>query len=188
MYRSKLRKRRGHSIAELGPAIFMVLLIMIFPMACLASLGMRYTLMFYAVRDAAREASRSTQFITDASAYQKSAKNRALQVVNLFSNGTGANGLKLVSCNTYAHVINIGTGAITRYGPAAPIPAGIPIDPINNVYNITVQVQALIEPLFEGGWGWTGYRSGAGIPGLTAPFPVTITCASMCEKPQGLHN
>jgi hypothetical protein len=189
MYRKKFRQSKGHSIAELGPAIFLVLLIMVLPVACLASLGIRYTLMFYAVRQAAREASKCSQFINNQSAYQLSARNRATQVLNLFSNGTGANGLRLIQTNTYADVINIGTGAVTRYGPAAPIPAAVPINTATNVYNITVQVDAEVRPLFEAagnGAGWFG--GGAGVPGLTRPFPVRIICANMCEKPSGLKN
>jgi peroxiredoxin family protein len=185
MYRKHFRKKKGTSIAELGPALFLVLIVMVLPMACLVSLGFRYTLMFYAVRQAAREAAKSTQFQTNQSALQKSAKNRAQEVVNLFSNTAGANGLKLIACNTYADVINIGTGTVTRY--SSPIPAAIPINRSTNVYNITVEVDAEIRPLFPGGGGMFGGYSG-GVIGLTRPFPVRMISASMCEQPDGLRN
>ncbi len=185
MCRKKYRRSKGHSIAELGPALFMVLLIMVLPMATLASLGIRYAIMFYAVRQAAREAAKSTQFIADQSALQLSAKNRAAQVINLFSNAAGANGLQLVACNTYADVINISTGATTSYGPSTPIPAGTPITPATNVYNIRVQVDANVRPLFEGGTGW--FKNAGGIPGLTKSFPVRMVSASMSERPDGLN-
>lgn len=179
--RSRYRRSRGHSIAELGPALFMVLLVMIFPLACLASLGTRYTFMFYAVRNAAREASRCTQFQANQSAYQLSAQNRATQMMNLWANPTtGFRGVSAVTTTTWIHVIDIASGAITRY--SSPIPAGTPINTVDNVYNITVQVQANVDPLFEGGNGWFNPN----IPGLTTRFPVTITCAAMSEKPQGL--
>lgn len=182
----KFRRSKGHSIAELGPALFLVLLIMVLPMACLASLGIRYTLMFYAVRQAAREAAKSTQFINNQSALQLSAKNRALQVVNLFSNGTGANGLKLIAVNTYADVIRLSDGAKTRYGPVSPIPSGL-INTANNVYNVTVQVDAEVRPLFEAAGNGAGWFSGAtGVPGLSKPFPVRIISAAMSERPDGL--
>ena len=189
MHRKRFRQSKGHSIAELGPALFLVLLIMVLPVACLASLGIRYTLMFYAVRQAAREASKSSQFITNQSVIQKSAKNRALEVINLFSNGTGANGLKLIACNTYVDAMNIGTGATIRYGPSAPIPAAVPVTPATIVYNYTVQVDAEVRPLFEAAGNGAGWFSGAaGVPGLTKPFPVRIISAAMVEKPDGLHN
>ncbi len=187
MQRMKSRQKKGHSIAELGPALFMVLLIMVLPVACLASLGIRYTLMFYAVRQAAREAAKSSQFINNQSALQKSAKNRATEVINLFSNTTGANGLKLIACNTYVDSINIGTGTTARYGPTSPVPAAVVINPATNVYNYTVQVDAEVRPLFEAagnGAGWFG--GAAGVPGLTKPFPVRIISAAMVEKPEGL--
>lgn len=187
MYRK--RKTKGHSIAELGPALFLVLLIMILPMACLASLGIRYTLMFYAVRQAAREASKSTQFIVNQSAYQKSARNRAQEVMNLFANSSGGNGLRLIACNTYADIMNISSGTTQRYGPSSAVPAAVVIDPATQVCNYTVQVDAEIRPLFEAagnGAGWFG--TAAGVPGLTRPFPVRMVSASMVEKPEGLKN
>jgi hypothetical protein len=188
MHRKMARKTRGHSIAELGPALFLILLIMVLPMACLASLGIRYTIMFYAVRQAAREAAKSSQFQNNQSALQKSAKNRAIEVVQLFANSAGANGLKVViptGVNTFADVINISSGAVTRY--SAPIPAATPINQSNFVYNITVQVDAEVRPLFEGGSGVL-FGGAGGIPGLTKPFPVRIVSAAMCEQPNGLRN
>jgi hypothetical protein len=156
-------------------------------MACMASLGIRYTLMFYAVRQAAREAAKSSQFINNQSALQLSARNRAIQVINLFSNGAGANGLRLIAINTYADAINIGTGAVSRYGPSSPVPAGVVINTTNNVYNYTVEVDAEIRPLFEAAGNGAGWFSGAaGVPGLTRPFPVRMVSAAMVEKPNGL--
>jgi hypothetical protein len=190
MDRKKSRRSKGHSIAELGPALFLVLLIMVLPMACLASLGIRYTLMFYAVRQAAREASKSTQFIANQSPLQLSARNRAIQVVQLFANSAGANGLKVViptGVNTYADIMNISTGAPTRYGPTTPVPGGVVINTAQNVYNYTVQVDAEVRPLFEAAGNGAGWFSGAaGVPGLTKPFPVRIISASMAERPDGM--
>ncbi len=190
MHSMKFRRTKGTSIAELGPALFLVLLIMILPMACLASLGIRYTLMFYAVRQAAREASKSTQFITNQSALQLSARNRAVQVVQLFANSAGANGLRVViptGVNTYADIMNIGTGAATRYGPSSPVPGAVVINTAQNVYNYTVQVDAEVRPLFEAAGNGAGWFSGAtGVPGLTKPFPVRIISAAMAERPDGM--
>lgn len=190
MHRKTFRKKRGHSIAELGPAIFLVLLIMVLPVACLSSLGIRYAIMFYAVRQAAREAAKSTQFLANQSALQISCLNRARQVVGLFANSGGGNGLTVVPANVHAFVdrINIASGAANSYGQDTPVPTGTPITPNTHVYNVRVQVDALVRPLFEAagnGAGWFG--GGAGVPGLTRPFPVRIVAAAMSEKPGGLN-
>ncbi len=189
MHRRKFRHNKGHSIAELGPALFLILLIMVLPCACLASLGIRYTLMFYAVRQAAREASKCTQFISNQSAYQVSARNRAQQVTQLFANSTGGNGLRLIACNTFVDVKNIASGNVLTFGPLSPAPATTIINTSTNVYNYRVQVDAEVRPLFEAagnGAGW--FSGGAGVPGLTKPFPVRIICGSMAEKPEGITN
>lgn len=92
----------------------------------------------------------------------------------------GFTGISIVSTQTFIDQCNVTTGALTRY--SAPIPAGTPIDPINNVYNITVQVNARVEPLFRAS-SWF-----AGVQGLTSDFPVQVTCAAMAEKPGGFRN
>ena len=188
MYRKKSRQKKGHSIAELGPALFMVLLIMVLPMACLASLGIRYTLMFYAVRQAAREAAKSTQFQVDQSAIQKSAINRAKEIVALFANSTGANGLKVLPANVHCFVdiINVTTGVASTPGIDTKIPAGTPINKVTNVYNVRVQVDATVRPLFEAAGAGSGWF-GVGVPGLSTPFPVRLVCAAMAERPDGLN-
>lgn len=188
MQRKKFRQKKGHSIAELGPALFLVLLIMILPMACLASLGIRYTLLFYAVRQAAREAAKSTQFSANQSALQISAINRARQIIALFANSAGANGLTVAPTNVHAFVdiINIGTGVANSPGQDTPIPPGTPISTTQNVYNVRVQVDGTVRPLFEAagdGAGWFG----VGVPGLTRPFPIRLVCAAMAERPDGLN-
>lgn len=186
MYRK--RKTKGHSIAELGPALFLILLIMVLPLACLASLGIRYTLLFYAVRQAAREAAKSTQFQTNQSALQISAINRARQIMALFANSSGGNGLTVnpgdVHC--YVDIINIASGATTSPGPDTRIPPATPISTAANVYNVRVQVDGTVRPLFEAsgdGAGWFG----VGVPGLSRPFPVRMVSAAMAERPDGLN-
>lgn len=190
MDRKKFRRNKGHSIAELGPSLFLVLLIMVLPLACLSSLGIRYALMFYAVRQAAREAAKSTQFLANQSALQISALNRARQIVALFASSTGANGLTVVPANVHAFVdiINLTSGAASSPGMDTPIPAGTPINTANNVYNVRVQVDATVRPLWEAAGNGSGFFSGPlGVPGLTRPFPVRIVSAAMSERPGGLN-
>lgn len=188
MHRKMYRRRRGHSIAELGPAIFLVLLIMVLPLACLASLGIRYTFMFYAVRQAAREAAKSTQFFTNASALQKSCLNRAKEIIALFADSTGSNGLTVSPANVhcYVDITNLSTGTTTTPGVDTPIPSGTPISTTNNLYNVRVQVQAQIRPLFEAS-GNAGGWFGTGVPGLSKPFPILFVCSAMSERPDGLN-
>ena len=188
MYRKQSKRKGGHSIAELGPALFLILIVMVLPMACLASLGIRYTLMFYAVRQAAREAAKCTQFITNQSALQVSARNRAIQIIQMFANSAGANGLRVVipnGVNTYADIRNISSGVTNRYGPSSPVPAAVTINTGQNIFNYTVQVDAEIRPLFPGGGNWFG-GYGTGVPGLTGPFPVRMVSAAMAERPDGM--
>ena len=187
MDRKQFRRRRGHSIAELGPALFLVLLIMVLPMACLASLGIRYTLLFYAVRQAAREAAKSTQFQTNQSALQISAINRARQVMALFANSAGGNGLKVnpTDVHCFVDIINISSGVASSPGMDTRIPSGTTINPATNVYNIRVQVDGTVRPLFEAS-GDSGGWFGVGVPGLSRPFPVRMVSAAMAERPDGL--
>lgn len=159
-------------------------------MACLSSLGIRYALMFYAVRQAAREAAKSTQFLNNQSALQISAINRARQIIGLFANSAGANGLTVLPANVHAYVdiINIGSGNASSPGMDTPIAPATPINTANNVYNVRVQVDATVRPLWEAAGNGAGWFSGAlGVPGLTKPFPVRLVSAAMSERPDGLN-
>ncbi len=86
----------------------------------------------------------------------------------------------------FVDIINVNTGAASSPGMDTRIPAGTPINKITNVYNVRVQVDGTVRPLFEAagdGAGWFG----VGVPGLSRPFPVRMVCAAMAERPDGLN-
>lgn len=171
----RLRRKNGSSLAELGPALFLVFIILIFPMGTLASIGLRYSFLIMTVRGAAREAAKCKQFQADANAYQISAKNASAQTVARYLQRFG--GINVTNNRTYIQIYNKTSQNITF--------SDVPLNTIDeqaNVYNIGVALTAQVEPLFRNSsakWGT--------VPGLTAPFPITAVAAAVAENPSGLN-
>ncbi len=169
-----MRKRTGHSIAELGPALFLAFCILVLPLATLASIGTKFTFMYLATENAARMAGRCKTFKTDSSAYQTSATTVANQLMNTWKSkfsGLGVNSVKvsILQCDVNTKKVTKFTNPLTT------------VDPVNNVYSINVEVNGDVEPLYRGGGGWFG-----NVPGLSAPFPVRVSCSAAAENPSGL--
>lgn len=162
-------------MAELGPALFLILIIIIFPVATLGSLGLRYSFLIMTVRAAAKDAARCKQFQQDVNSYQISAKNASQQTVGRYLQTF--RGITVSNNRTFIQIFNRNTQNITF----SDVPLNT-IDDTNNIYNIGVQLTAQVDPLFRnspGKWG--------SIPGLTAPFPVTAVAAAVAENPSGLN-
>jgi hypothetical protein len=168
-------------MAELGPALFLLFIILFFPLVCLGTLGMRYTFLIMTVRQAARDASRCRTFQNN-SGTNLSSKNAAIATVtNWFSHFPGvklANNNTATDIRTYIQIYNRNTNAITFSNVAL---TQAQLNTTNNWYNIGVSITATVEPLFENNQAKFG-----NIPGLTAPFPVTAVAAAVCENTDGL--
>src|SRR3982074_688231 len=63
--RVRRRYKSGYTMAEFGPAIFLVFVVLFFPMLTLASLGLRYTFAIIGCRETARVCARCAQFQAD---------------------------------------------------------------------------------------------------------------------------
>ncbi|HEY9788549.1 MAG TPA: hypothetical protein V6D17_24380 [Candidatus Obscuribacterales bacterium] len=168
------RKGRGSAIAELGPAIFLIFVIVVFPLTTLGTLGLRYSFLIMTVRAAALDASRCKQFQEDVSPAQPSAVNTANKTANTFA--SKFSGISLNQVSTYISICNLPTKKITF--SEAPLTA---VDEVNNVYDIDVKITGEVMPLIQNSRGYWG-----NIPGLTAPFSVTATAAFAAENPSGL--
>ena len=174
MTHSKRRTGRGHTIAELGPSMFIAFCILVFPLATLASIGTKFTFMYLATENAARMAGRCKTFQQNSSAYQTSATNLAKQLMDTWKKSFS--GMEITSVNVSILQCNVTSKKITKFTS----PLGT-VDPVNNVYSINVETNGAVEPLFRGSGGWFG-----NIPGLSAPFPVRVSCSAAAENPPGL--
>jgi hypothetical protein len=178
------RSWRGSQMAELGPTLFIVFIVIGFPMIAFSAIGIRYGFLAYAARLAAAQGALSKTFSANTSSSDLSAKNMAANILNNFTllslsgttpptNGSGA--------NYYIVVTPLAGGSVTRYSS----PLSSPANSSTNSYNFEVVVYSLIPPLFPSG-SWFGTSSN-GIPGLTAPIPTQARADVFFENTQGLN-
>jgi hypothetical protein len=170
------RKSNGNAIADMPAVLWVLFVLILFPLINLATVGLRYTFMLTTSREAAMSASRASTFYADASASDKSARNSAVAMAN--STAGRFNGLVVTNTTTNLLVTDLSTNNVTRY--STPIPASS-IDTVNNLYSYEVTVTGTVMPLVR-------YRGPVfgNISGLTGPMNVAITSQKMCENTQGL--
>jgi Flp pilus assembly protein TadG len=169
------RRRMGSAMADTPAVLWVLFVLILFPLIDLAAVGMRYTFMLTSSREAAMAASRAKTFFADTSASDRSARNIANQVAR--ATASRFNGLTISAVNTSILETNLSTNSVNRYQT----PLAAPADVDDYLYAYETTVVGTVEPLVR-------YRGPVfgNIPGLTGPINVSITSQKMCENTQGL--
>jgi hypothetical protein len=163
------RNKIGSAIADAPGAIWCLFMALLFPAMCYASLFYRATLMYFATRDSCYKAAKSSTYSNAVSA-----GNAAF--------GTDVAAFTGMSGSIVFYIVTQPTN-----GAAAPNPSSTALGTVNqtnNIYFIKAVTTATIQPLFSVGPGWLGES----IPGLTGPYPLTVTAEYYVENPTGLTN
>jgi hypothetical protein len=145
-------------------------------MVDLATVLLRYTFLVSAARDGVHAAARCKTFLTNASASENSAVHAAPLAVQ--ATASSFSEVQVNTVNTHILVTNITSHQVADYA----IPLKQPADTGANIYELETILQGQVNPLINMD---TGYFPG--IPGLTAPIPVTVAAREYCENPQGLN-
>lgn len=170
----KAERNAMATIAELPIVLWVMLLVLAYPMISMAMITTRYGFLLSASRDGAHAGARAKTFSQNASASELSAVNATDQRVrNAVSSFDGIN-IQSISVNIV--ITDLQTNQVTRQQTALQSPA----DVSRNLYQIENIVTADIQPFI------TVNGSFSGIPGLTAPIRVTVSSRECCESPQGL--
>lgn len=145
-------------------------------MICFATIGLRYSFMLNAARQAAHAAVQAKSFEQsfgqDLSA-QAAAQAMATTCCRAFSGVT----LNTVTTSIVITPVQGGTPTMqdTKLNSAA--------DEENFLYQIQVQLQGELSPLIPMPSGMFGMR----VPGLTEPYPIQTLAREVCENTQGLN-
>jgi hypothetical protein len=165
----KLRREEGNSLVELPVLLFVVFVVLAFPLTGLATLSYRAALFFIATRSACVEASRARSF-TDA---QTAAQATVTSGCSAF------NGVLLKNCQVSIVTRDVLTGA--EHVSEAVLPADT-IDTLKHVYFIRVATDARLSPLLPAEHTYLGLS----IPGLTKQFNFSAASELFAERPIGL--
>jgi hypothetical protein len=172
----RLRDRKGSQIAQLGPILWLVFTMFLFPLISMSTIGMRYALLLNATRLASSAASEASTFQTDLSPSQRSATNIARAVATQAA--AGFSGINLQNTATYLVVCPlVSNGTVTRQSTKLATPA----DSSHNSYSVEVVLSGQLQPLVPSSRGWFG-----NVPGLTAPITLSARNDVAFENTQGL--
>jgi hypothetical protein len=169
------RNQSGQSIAEVPAALYVLFVLLAFPMIDLAAVGLRYTFCTLAVDEAAGEAAMCKTFMVDSSKTDPSAQTAAQQTINRVL--SKFNGLTKIDFKLRLVTTRIDNGMTTRQET----PLAKPADTNTNVYVVEPELVADVQPLV------TMPFFNLNIPGITGPLRADVTARKYCENPQGLN-
>lgn len=168
------KRNRGSSIIELPFALWIVLLGLVMPLIILATIGMRYTFLLNAAKEAVHAAAQAKSF------QQDYPPDLCAQTVAQKTAKMCCQGFSGVTLNTVTTSIVITPVSGTPSTQTTKLAA--PASEDGNVYQIQVQLDGAISPLVS----LPGGVFGLSVPGLTQPYPITTFAKEMSENPQGL--
>lgn len=174
--RSTNRNKRGSYIADFGPALFILVISVFFPLTNLVSITMRTALVNNAVQQTAAAAARAKTFNASISSTDLSAQAQASSTFSSLASNIG--GFTTSNVQTSIIITNIASGTSTVQTTKLASPADTNV----NVYAIRVTVTGTVSPLVSCSSSHFG-----SIPGLTTPFSFTSTASSFSECTQGLN-
>jgi hypothetical protein len=180
---SSLRRKSGvTSIAELGPALWIVFVMITFPLLSFGTLGLRYAFLVNGVRYAAMTASQSKSFKTNFTDSNGILRVSAINTASSLTSQVSAYWHGVTISSTTTSIVSCAGGSTTTSSTTSPLAAVA----ANTVYNCQVMVVATLDPLFPQPGLDNVFGGVMACPGLTKPIP--ITCASQCmfEYPAGL--
>lgn len=173
------RRTRAALSAELGPCLWLLLILFVFPLIDLGTIAARTATVYTVAREAARAAGRAETFSASSSSGPSSkqiAVTRALQAAQGLPQAT------ITAQNVTVYLV--GTPIVTgSVNPAIrqTTPLTAPADTADYLYEIEVDVTGTVNPLVMLSSSTFGT-----VPGLTAPFTVRAIGREVVEHPSGL--
>lgn len=171
------RNHKGAMVAELPVAIWLLVIMFTLPMIDFATILIRYTFMVTAAQEAVHVASRTKSFLSNISGSEVSAVNGASAQATLAA--ASFKEITITKITTRILITNLSTKQVS----SQTVPLAQPADTGLNLYQIETVLTGQINPIFK--FNNTGILPG--IPGLSAPVPVSVAARAVCEFPQGLN-
>jgi len=175
-WRRSARRSRGNQLVEFGPTVWIIFILLLFPLIALGTLGLRYAFLAYAARLAASAGAESSTFLSDSNPPSNlSAVNNATKAANLAV--SKFSGITLTSVTCYIVVTPLAGGpAVSQTSPLKQA-----ADVNNNAYNFAVALQAQLAPIVPGTEQWS-----VPIPGVNSPLSTSARAECFFESTQGL--
>jgi hypothetical protein len=173
---NRQRSNKGSFIAETPTILWVLFVLVVFPLVDMATVALRYTFVLTASREAAMAASRAKTYMANSTMSDLSAANAAAAAA--YNAGSSFSGITITDVDTRILATNLATQSTTRRETVLTAPA----DTDNFLYAYETTVTADVQPLVTLGTNVFGR-----VPGLTAPITVAVTSQKICENTQGLN-
>jgi len=163
------RSAFGSSIAEMPVVLWAIFIGLLFPLAIMASMGYRASIVYFATDAACRKASKAPSF-TEAQTRAATTMTTDLASFSGISNVVPALSIKVKALSSGSY-----TTSTTVLPPGS-------VNTSQNIYFVILGVDADIDPLVHFAGGFMGLN----IPGLTGPHTLHFTSQAYVENPNGL--
>lgn len=178
--RGSRRESGVTNIIEFGPTMWIVFIMITFPLLAFGTIGLRYAFVNNAVQYAAEAAAQSNTFLANSDASHLSAINAANNVIS--NSASGWTGISVNSVTTSIVIGPYGGGAVTTQ--TTPLSNAQMQLQNSNLYTCEVRVNASIQPLFPQRY-FTNTL--AAVPGLNVPIVTMVSSQRVFETPSGLN-
>lgn len=168
------------NITEFGPTLWIVFIVITFPLLAFGTIGFRYAFLNNAVQYAAEAGSQSMTFQTNSDAQHLSAMNAANNVMTKAA--ASWKGITLNNVVTRIVITPYSGGGSTS--TTAKLTQAQMQQQSNNIYSCEVAVDANLQPLFPQTY-WKNQLMN--LPGLNAPIRTQMISRRIFEYPQGLN-
>lgn len=167
------RSKCGSFLADTPAALWVLFMILCFPLANLATVCLRAAFLYLGVHNATRMASRARSYLAPVAG-----EPSAVQLANTTANTVAAawTGVHITNINTSIVCTDINTRAVTTQST----PLTTAADDTNYTYQLEVDVNGKVDPLITINTPW------GPVPGLSTAVQLYFTDRQYVENPQGL--
>lgn len=170
------RLNRGTQLAEIGPTLWIVFVILLFPLIAFGTIGIRYVFLVNAARLSVSAGAQCKSFLADVNPPTDiSATNAANKIV---TQATSAfSGVSVTKTTCYIVASPLAGGTVTKQSTPLATAANTNL----NAYDFEVVIQGNLQPVLPGGVKWF-----VQVPGLSVPLATTARADAYFENTQGL--
>ncbi|MBK7838271.1 MAG: hypothetical protein IPP97_08505 [Candidatus Obscuribacter sp.] len=170
--KTKRTRERGVVTAELPIVLWIVFIVLAFPLMDMATAVLRIAFLYAGVHFASISAARTGSFAAPLDG-KRSATQESQAILNQVKNGFA--GLSLQNVTTQIVITDNSKLTVTRQSA----PLAVPADSTVNTYQIEVVADCSAAPLFL-------IPIPFAVAGLNTPLTVRLSARQYCENPQGL--
>lgn len=173
-------RRRGASISEFPVVLFILFLIILFPLINMLGICMSGVSAYLITMQTAQAAAHANTFNEGLTAAVQTAQSMATTSIAKFAKLSPIGGASNSGITLYVEAINTSTSQIKLYGPDTPVTP--PIDTVNCIYEIESIGTFQAKPFLA----MAGMPFVGNVPGIGQPFPFCFRCKRAVENAPGL--